>query len=189
MASPITHAVVAVSLATAWNRPRSDWRFLAVGVLCAEIPDVDVLGFWFGVPYGALWGHRGLTHSLLFAAAFAAVMTRVTGDSKERGGGRFSRWGYCFLATASHGLCDAMTDGGLGVALFAPFDTTRYFFPFRPVVVSPLHWNVFFSRIGLWVLLSEAFWIWLPCLLFVVASIGIRRIPRPARRKPKSRRP
>jgi inner membrane protein len=184
VASPITHAVVAVSLATAWNRPKSDWRFLAVGVLCAEIPDIDVLTFWFGVPYGSLWGHRGLTHSLLFAAAFAAVMACVTSDSKEMGRERFSRWSYFFLATASHGLGDAVTDGGLGVALFAPFDTTRYFFPFRPVVVSPLHWNVFFSTIGLRVLLSEALWIWLPCLLFAVVSIGIRRIPHSARRNP-----
>ena len=175
MASPITHAIVAVSLAAAWSRPRPDWKFLVAGVVCAEIPDADVLGFWFGVPYGSLWGHRGLTHSLLFAAAFGAVAARATGDPQERRGERFSRWGYLFLATASHGLSDAVTDGGLGVALFAPFDTTRYFFPFRPVVVSPLHWDVFFSPIGLRVLLSEALWIWLPCLLFVAASMAIRQ--------------
>lgn len=187
MASPITHAIVAVSLATAWNRPRPDWKFLIAGVVCAEIPDADVLGFWFGVPYGALWGHRGLTHSLLFAAAFAVVMARITGDPNEKGGERFSRWSYFFLATASHGFCDAVTDGGLGVALFAPFDTTRYFLPFRPVVVSPMHWNTFFSPIGLRVLLSEAIWIWLPCLLLVVASVGRRRVP-PARWKLRSPR-
>jgi hypothetical protein len=35
---------------------------------------------------------------------------------------RLSVWTYFFLAAASHGLLDAMTDGGLGVAFFAPFD-------------------------------------------------------------------
>ena len=38
---------------------------------------------------------------------------------------------YLFLSTASHGVLDALTDGGLGVAFFSPFDQTRYFFPFR----------------------------------------------------------
>jgi hypothetical protein len=31
-----------------------------------------------------------------------------------------------------------MTDGGLGCALFWPFDTTRYFAPWRPIPVSPI---------------------------------------------------
>ena len=181
MASPITHAVVALSLAAAWNRSRFDWKFLAVGVVCAEIPDADVLGFWFGVPYGNLWGHRGMTHSLLFAAAFAGVMVRLTDDSEEAGRQRFARWSYFFLATASHGLCDAVTDGGLGVALLSPFDTTRYFFPFRPVMVSPLHWDMFFSPVGLRVLISEAIWIWLPCLVFVVVAVGLQRRLSPVR--------
>jgi inner membrane protein len=167
MASPITHAVVALSLGSVWYRVSSDWRLFAWGVLCAEIPDADVLGFWFGVPYGDLWGHRGITHSLLFAGFFAVVLTYG-----------ISLWLYFFLATASHGLSDAVTNGGLGVAFFAPFDTTRYFFPFRPVVVSPLGLQEFFSPIGARVLVSEAIWIWLPCVVFVGLSIGRRRLLR-----------
>ena len=189
MASPITHAVVALSLGAAWNRSRSDWKFLAAGVVCAEIPDADVLGFWFGVPYGALWGHRGMTHSLLFAAAFAGVLVRLTGDSEEAGPQRFSRWSYFFLATASHGLSDAVTDGGLGVALLSPFDTTRYFFPFRPVMVSPLDWDMFFSPVGLRVLVSEAIWIWLPCMVFAVVALGLQRRLSPVRGERQRSRP
>ena len=45
---------------------------------------------------------------------------------------------------ASHGVLDALTDGGPGVAFLAPFDDTRYFFPWRPIRVSPL-WRGFFS--------------------------------------------
>jgi inner membrane protein len=55
-----------------------------------------------------------------------------------------------------------MTDGGLGVAFFSPFDTTRYFFGFRPVVVSPIGIGKFFHESAFIVLKSEAKWIWLP---------------------------
>jgi inner membrane protein len=44
---------------------------------------------------------------------------------------------------ASHGILDAMTDGGLGVAFFSPFDDTRCFFPFRPIKVSPIGLSFF----------------------------------------------
>ena len=76
---------------------------------------------------------------------------------------------YFFLCTASHGVLDAMTNGGLGVAFFSPFDTTRYFFPMRPFLVSPIGISEFFSAYGVQVLASEASWIWLPsCTAFVV---------------------
>jgi hypothetical protein len=42
------------------------------------------------------------------------------------------------VVVASHGLLDTLTDGGLGCALFWPFDTSRYFAPWRPIPVSPL---------------------------------------------------
>lgn len=31
------------------------------------LPDADVLSFKFGVAYGNVFGHRGFTHSLVFA--------------------------------------------------------------------------------------------------------------------------
>ncbi len=31
------------------------------------LPDADVLSFNFGVAYGNVFGHRGFTHSLVFA--------------------------------------------------------------------------------------------------------------------------
>ncbi|MHC4444672.1 MAG: hypothetical protein ACYTF1_17650 [Planctomycetota bacterium] len=42
------------------------------------------------------------------------------------------------MITASHGLLYALTDGGLGIALLSPFDTTRYFFGWIPIQVSPI---------------------------------------------------
>jgi inner membrane protein len=73
--------------------------------------------------------------------------------------------GYLFFCTASHGVLDALTDGGLGVAFLAPFDQSRYFFPVRPVAVSPIGISEFFSAYGVQILQSEAKWIWLPSLV------------------------
>jgi hypothetical protein len=50
-----------------------------------------------------------------------------------------------------------MTDGGLGVAFFAPFHNERYFFPWRPIAVSPIGMG-FFSERGLEVIISELHW-------------------------------
>jgi len=62
--------------------------------------------------------------------------------------GRFPMCMYFFLATASHGLLDAMTDGGLGVAFFVPFDKHRYFLPWTPIRVSPIGVGRFFTDRG-----------------------------------------
>src|SRR4029450_4848408 len=105
--------------------------FLAAG--CAILPDIDVIGFQFGVRYGDMLGHRGITHSITFAVAVSAVVALAS-----PGRPRWLAWLCLFLATVSHGLFDAMTDGGLGVAFFAPFSEARYFFPFRPIHVSPI---------------------------------------------------
>ena len=78
---------------------------------------------------------------------------------------------YFFLSAASHGLLDALTDGGLGVAFFSPFDRTRYFFPVRPIAVSPIGIREFFSEQGLVVMTSELTWVWLPV---VVLFVGLR---------------
>jgi inner membrane protein len=62
-----------------------------------------------------------------------------------------------------------MTTGGLGVAFFSPFSNTRYFFPWRPIAVSPIGAR-FFSPRGFAVLLSEALWVWTPML--VAGAVG-----------------
>src|SRR5262249_48030747 len=84
--------------------------------------------------------------------------------------------GYFFLATASHGLLDAMTDGGLGVAFFSPFDKTRYFLIWRPIPVSPIGVTPFFSSRGLAVLRGDLFWIWLPAAILFLGACLFRRL-------------
>jgi membrane-bound metal-dependent hydrolase YbcI (DUF457 family) len=41
---------------------------------CSVIPDLDVIGFKFDIRYGDMLGHRGLTHSIFFAAVLAASL-------------------------------------------------------------------------------------------------------------------
>lgn len=140
---------------------RKDWRFWYLAILCSILPDIDVLGFPLGIRYGDLWGHRGMTHSLLFAAVISVIMAFRFAPA------RAERWKLIlllFIVTVSHGVLDAMTNGGLGVAFFSPFDTRRYFFPWTPIQVSPIGASGFFSTRGMNVILSEIVWVWGPAV-------------------------
>jgi len=123
------------------------------------LPDADVIGLTAGIPYGDPFGHRGFTHSLFFAGLVALGVTTLM---RNKGQVRdLIRIFICiFAATASHGVLDAFTNGGLGVAFFAPFDPARYFFPVRPILVSPIGVSAFLNQRGLSVLLSEMLWVW-----------------------------
>lgn len=90
-------------------------------------PDIDVVGFAFGIKYGDMLGHRGFTHSLVFALMLGCLVGWLFFRNEGVKINRVALIIYFTLITASHPLLDAMTNGGLGVALFAPFDGTRYF--------------------------------------------------------------
>ena len=173
MASVFTHAFFAAAMGGAYVRGRVPARFWVLSMACAVLPDADVLAFGFGVPYGSMFGHRGFTHSLVFAALLGALVTALFFRDSPR---RNSLALFFALAAASHGVLDALTDGGLGVALFAPFSGRRYFFPFRPVEVSPIGVGAFFGERGLAVIRSELLWVWLPTGLCLAVWIASRRL-------------
>lgn len=56
MPTIFTHPAVAIAL-----RP----RHLLVASLLTILPDIDVVAFGLGIPYGSTFGHRGFTHSIL----------------------------------------------------------------------------------------------------------------------------
>src|SRR5215468_10149758 len=162
MPSIPTHFLVGAALRQAAPEPtRNDWRFWTAAVLCSALPDVDVVGFSFGVQYGELWGHRGMTHSILFAALTGMVAAMFLGGGRAQ-----FLWNalLLFLVTASRGILDAMTNGGLGIAFFSPFDTTRYFLPWRPIVVSPIGLGHFLSERGAAAVASELIYVWIPAV-------------------------
>jgi inner membrane protein len=129
MASVFSHAVAALGIGACFYRPGTPPRRVWItGALCSVVPDLDVIGFHFGIHYGDFWGHRGFTHSLLFAVLLATLALLLTFRQAVPGLSRFALWMYFFLATASHGFLDAMTNGGLGVAFFSPSTTSATFF-------------------------------------------------------------
>ena len=178
MASAFTHAVVGLSIGSCFYRRGVSKAVWVAGMVCAALPDLDSIGFRFGVPYESFWGHRGFTHSLVFSALLAAAVTIFLYRHGRSGLTRVSLFAYLFLASASHGVLDAMTSGGMGVAFFSPFDNSRYFLPFRPIRVSPISVARFFTPRGIAVLRSELLWVWLPAILCAVVVLELRRTSR-----------
>jgi len=171
--SVFSHAAAALALGTSLRRTGPPARLWIAGATCAMVPDLDVIGRAVGVPWGHVLGHRGLTHSLAFAAALAALVTWAAFRAPVWDGQRGRLWLFLFVATASHGVLDAMTDGGSGVALLAPFDDGRYFLPWRPLPVSPLGLR-FFSARGWRVFQAELLTIWLPAAVVALVAILAR---------------
>jgi inner membrane protein len=165
----IGHVAVGLAAARSSHQGRAlRWPSLLFWSALSLLPDIDVVGFLRGVPYGAPWGHRGATHSL----TLAVVGGIVTGLA-ARGRGPGARWfkrpmfqtmAFATIVLASHGLLDTMTDDGLGIALLWPFSLARYFAPWQPIPVAPIGAD-FFTLDGATVALTEVA-LFLPLWLF-----------------------
>ena len=174
MPTILTHAVSGLAIGSLYRseRPRGFWVW---SVVCAMLPDADVIGFG-QVPYGHMLGHRGLSHSFAFAALVGGMAAWKWGRDRSRA----ALFLHFFVVTASHGLLDALTNGGLGVAFLAPFDNTRYFFPWRPIRVSPIGAGFFTARdpsgafYGIRVLANEFWYVWVPSAVVTLAGWALR---------------
>lgn len=171
MATPLSHLAVPLALNVALGSDAMPAGLLALALVCAALPDIDAIGMWLGIPYDHPFGHRGLTHSLPFAVALAGAGTLL---APAVGAESTIAFGVLLVSAASHGLIDAMTNGGLGIAFFSPFSHRRSFLPWRVIEVSPLRPSALFSRYGLRVLRSEMRWVWGPCLMLALAGWGVR---------------
>ena len=142
------------------------------------LPDADVIGFSFGIRYDDMFGHRGLTHSIFFAVVIGFIAAKAC--SLEVGRWRLGvLWAWFAAVTLSHGLLDALTNGGRGIGFFAPFTNHRYFFPWRPIQVSPIGAG-FFSPRGVRVLVSESLWIWVPSAIIAASARVYKTLHRRA---------
>ena len=169
MPTIFSHPAVALGLAPWFRRiPRT---LLILGVVCSALPDVDVVSFALGIPYDHPLGHRGVTHSLLFAILLATCVA-VAYRRYSRDGVTFrAAFLFLLLVIASHGILDAMTTGGKGIGFFIPFSNQRFFLPFRPIQVSPIGASDFADEAGV-VLSSEVRWVWLPWMcVWIVGSV------------------
>jgi inner membrane protein len=132
------------------NRMGKSAAFAAISL--AILPDADVIAFKLGIGYGEPLGHRGLSHSIAFALCTAAIATwlllRTWRQSiRPRG---ISLFFALFIAAISHPLLDMLTNGGHGVALFAPLSWDRVFFSIRPIPVSPIGIRLSLIEVILW---------------------------------------
>jgi len=162
MPTPLTHFVAgaAFSQVSPKNRGRH-LRYAFVFGALAALPDLDFTAFLLGIPYGHPLGHRGFSHSLAFAAVLGIIGALILRADRD---GTLSFWITAMAAgaaAASHGLLDMVTNGGLGVGVLMPFDGGRFFFPFRPILVSPFNPDTFFAVAGS-IMRSEILWVWLP---------------------------
>ena len=198
MPSVFSHAVVGSTLVACGIRPR--WGLVALGGALAVVPDLDVVGLGIGWGLDHPLGHRGLSHSLAAAAVLATIGTAAVRLWTRRGAeaardpapARWWLWLLLFMAAASHGVLDALTNGGRGVAFFAPFSEARWHFGVRPIEVSPIGVREFFTTRGVEVMANELRWIWLPSALMLAAGWMLGRFSdrrTPAARAPDPRPP
>ena len=167
MATIFSHPAIALGLFPWFADVRNNRKIIMTGMVLTALPDLDVIGLYAGIPYGHMLGHRGLTHSLLFAAFIAAIITKLFSRKPNIAG--WPVWVYLFACMASHGLIDALTNGGHGIAFFAPLTNERYFFAWRPIEVSTLNIRHFFAGQGIGVLISELIYLW-PASIIVLLT-------------------
>jgi inner membrane protein len=162
MPTVLTHPAIPLAIGLGLGRDVVSTPLLIAGVAVSVMPDLDVLAFRYGISYASNFGHRGFSHSLLFAAAlalFGACGFRYFQTS-------FGRvFLFLFLAAVSHGILDAFTNGGLGIAFLWPFTSERYFAPVQVIQVAPIAISRFLTPRGVSVLISEILWVWIPCIL------------------------
>ena len=172
MPTIFTHAFAAAAMGSGLKPSSgSTAKLLMLGMGSAMLPDADVLAFAMGIPYADIYGHRGFTHSLPFAVGWGLLLAALAYRKSIGSKGWWLIMFYLVLATASHGILDAFTSGGLGVAFFAPWEEKRYFAPdlWRKIRVSPIGASRFFSAYGWKVFKSELLWVWLPSAAWMVA--------------------
>jgi inner membrane protein len=175
----VLHAAVGLAAGRVAGRVHTG-RLMVVLALLALLPDLDALALAFGIPYRAPFGHRGAFHSL---AAALLVGGLCSFDARAWQMSRLRMFGLVSAVVASHGLLDALTDGGLGIALAWPLTNERMFSSWRPMPVAPIGGSIL-SRYGQHVLLTELV---LSCPLLLYAfwprrvRLATQRLPIPAR--------
>ena len=143
--------------------------FLVAGAICAVIPDIDAIGRPFGLgDLEFLGGHRGFTHSFLFAGLVGLAAGCSTLASSRWRGYRLRFGVFMALATMSHGLLDTITSVGAmndGVQFLSPFSTHQF-----TISRHLVHGGI-----------SELFFLFLPLLLLTRLTWHLRGIPWPGR--------
>ena len=171
MPTIFTHMAAPVAASLALGSHRVPTSMLLVGMLAAIAPDFDGIPYQFGWHGAGMWGHRGYTHTLAFAVLWGVAGLALAKRWKTP---LLAGFGWLLLCTLSHPLLDMMTSGGSGIAILWPFSTERFFSPWRPIAVSPIAADRFFSQRGLQVLVNELYTVWFPLLTVGLSIFALR---------------
>lgn len=172
MPTIITHAAVPLCLGLGLGKKAIPARLLFAGIVLAMVPDADVLAFKFGVAYGNAFGHRGFTHSLLFA--FVVPILCLAGYRWFKTG-LIRVWLFLTFSLLSHSLLDSITTGGKGVGWLWPWSDERFFAPWQVIRVAPFALSRYLTPGGHAVIWSELQWVWLPGLLLAFMLFVVRK--------------
>ena len=118
MATIITHPLVPAVAAYLIGRDKIPTKLIVAAGVASVVGDLDVIGLRFGISYGDQFGHRGFTHSIFFSALIGLLATLF---HKRLAADKWTTFLLVFIGACSHGVLDAMTDGGRGIAFFWPF--------------------------------------------------------------------
>jgi inner membrane protein len=179
VATIYSHAVVGAGLARLYAARPMPWAYWGLAVILPTLPDLDVFSM---AAYGDPLGHRGITHSLLFALLLGTAAAGVTFSSFR------TRWWslaiLLFVIIASHGVLDAMTRGGEGIPFCWPFGG-RYG-NWGPLPLSDIAFDLPDPRHSLAVR-AELAWVWLPTIVVVGSTMLYRRLAQRERSIPSVR--
>ncbi|MGY6276325.1 metal-dependent hydrolase [Methylomonas sp. MgM2] len=168
----ISHTAVPIAIANVAGKRKVPNRLLKAAVAASVIPDLDIVGAAFGIPFEHAMGHRGFLHSPVFGLALALTSLGVW---RKLGPSKSMVFGVISLSAMSHGLLDAATHGGIGVAFLSPFSNERFLLPWRPIPAVPTELTQMIGLEGLAVVAAEIMWIWIPCLIIIMCFRLLRR--------------
>src|SRR5687768_13145755 len=109
MPTIFSHAIFATVVGKAFLRKSVSFWFWFLTAVCAIIPDADVIGSVFGIPFVSMFGHRGFTHSILFAFVFGSLVAFFAQKYLQTGLTFARLMIYFSLVTFSHPLLDMLT--------------------------------------------------------------------------------
>jgi inner membrane protein len=140
----IGHLAVGAAVGALYSRqtgsnPRAS---IAAFAALALAPDLDLVTGLLGVPPDTPLAHRGISHSLAAAFGLGAMLALLVRGDLVR---RLIPGVFCFLALASHGLLDTMSERGGGPMLLWPISSAGFEFVWRPIpgVETAAHYLTF----------------------------------------------
>ncbi len=123
----LTHIALGACMGEAFAGKTVGRKAMLWGVLAQSVPDIDFLGALWMDTSSNLLGHRGFTHSILFAAIVTVLLALLAEKWHRPHNISFARWTAFFgAAIFMHIFFDAFNNYGVG--WFEPFSHHRISF-------------------------------------------------------------